>query len=327
MPASFEQHLYPHILTQGNRRTSSKMVERRRTIKTGQIAGEQAQVSPLRFVSKKSAKADLARWERKFDAVLRPPTREVTVTQNAWDTLIKHGCDPRVVKSALYHAAEYASIAEGFPSALTTFFRRRDNLLTNVAALREQLQELTSLRCGSLWVTGFIWDFYRLREEHASFFAAFPELLERLVRILEIPRALSPKLYGHKSSEFIATGEAPLHVYVDETTGRPLTSKLAILLEAAGWAYGLDRESDYGGDAVRKRYRRFQEGSSLDYRLIRQLVRTYIARSQRGSFHLFMNSEYFSRCYDVAMDRLENTPFEERVRNWNKLISGLDTLP
>jgi hypothetical protein len=295
---------------------------------TGQITGVQAQVSPLKFVSKKSAKADLARWERRFDAVLRPSrTREVTISQDAWDALIKHGCDPSVVKSALYHAAEYAFIAEEFPSALTSFFLGRDNVLTNIAAMKEQLQELTSLRCGSLWVTNFIWEFYRLREEHASFFAAFPELLERLVRILEIPRALSPKLYGHKSSEFVASGEAPLHVYVQEVTRKPFTSKLAALLEASGRAYGLERESDYGEDAVRKRYRRFQQRSPLHYSLIRQLVRTFISKAQRESFHLFMNSEYFSRYYDVAMDHLERKPFEERARNWKKLLLSLDTLP
>jgi hypothetical protein len=269
-------------------------------------------VSPLRFVSKKPANTDLARWERMFDAVLRPSrTREVTITQVAWDALIRHGCDPRILKSALYHAAEYAFIAEEFPSALTSFFGGRDNVLTNVAAMKEQLQELTSLRCGSLWVTNFIWEFYRLREEHASFLAAFPELLERLSRILEIPRALSPKLYGNKSSEFVASGEAPLHVYVQES----------------GRAYGLEKESDYGPDAVRNRYRRFQQRSPVEYKLIRQLVKTFISKAQRGSFHVFMNSEYFGRCYDVAMDHLERKPFEEGSRNWKKLVSSLETLP
>jgi hypothetical protein len=303
------------------------MVERRRTRETGQITGVQSQISPLKFVSKKPAKAELATWERMFDAALRPPkTLEISITQKAWDALIKRGCDPRVLKSALYHAADHAFTAEEFPPAVATFFRGRDNLLTYVAALNEQFQELNSLRCGSLRVADFIWEFYRLREEPTSFLRDFPELLEQLGRILKIPKALSPKLYGRKSSEFVAVGEAPLHVYVQETTGKPLISKLAILLEAAGRAYGLEQESDYGEDAVRKRYRRFQHGSPLHYSLIRQLVRTFISKAQRESFHLFMNSEYFSRYYDVAMDHLENRPFEERVRNWKKLVSSLDAL-
>lgn len=271
------------------------------------------------------ARADLARWEKRFDSALRPPkSREVTIIQEAWDALIKHGCDPRVLKSALYHAADYAFTAEEFPRMMTVFFRGRKSILGHIARLREQLDELTLLRCGSLSVAAFIWELYRLRREHVSFLRMFPKHLERLSKILVIPRALSLKLYGKKSSGFVVTGEAALHVYVQETTRKQFTSNVAVLLEAAGRAYGLESEFNYSEEAVRKRYRRFRQGSTLEYRLIRRLVRTFISNAQRGNFHLFINSEYFKRGYDVAMDHLEEQPYGERVRNWGKLVSSLD---
>jgi hypothetical protein len=256
-------------------------------------------------------------WERNFTACL--DRRDM---QAAWRTLVEHGCNPDVLKSALYHAADCLSVAEESPRAFGAFFRVRKDIFDELSKLKRDLRNLTSLTVGGEPMLSFLWSFYRVKSEHVVFFNMFPTLLERLEKTLMVPKTvLTKRIRKRFPGEFVASGEAVLHIYVKETTRRLFPLDTALVLEGGAIAYRIDGKPSYDDEAVKKRYRRYQDERYGGYKLTRLLVRQFVSEAPRVDLHTFVNRRTFELSYNVVMDYLEDQPEAMLRSSWEKLAS------
>jgi hypothetical protein len=245
----------------------------------------------------------------------------------AWRTLVEHGCNPDALKSALYHAADYLSVAEESPKAFGAYFRIRKDISDELSKLKRDLRRLSSLTISGEWMLRFLWSFYRVESEHIVFFNMFPKLLERLEKTLTIPKVvLTKRIRKRLPGAFVATGEAVLHIYVKETTRRWFRLDTALVLEGGAIAYRIDRKPSYDDEAVKKRYRRYRDEQCGDYKLIRLLVRQFVSEAPNIDLHTFINRRTFAAGYNVAMDYLEDQPEAMLRSNWAEMASSLEKL-
>jgi hypothetical protein len=257
-------------------------------------------------------------WERNFDACLL----DRTDVQAAWRTLVEHGCTADTLKSALYHAAEYLSVAEESPKEFGAYFRIRKDISEELSKLKRDLRRLTSLTLGGERMLSVLWSFYQVKSEHVVFFNMFPTLLERLEKTLTAPKAVLTKRNRKRApGEFVASGEAVLHIYVKETTRRLFPLDTALVLEGGAIAYRIDRKPSYDDEAVKKRYRRYKKERDGDHNLTRLLVRQFVSETPRIDLHMFVNRRTFELGYNVAMDYLEDQPEAMLRSSWEKLTS------
>lgn len=257
------------------------------------------------------------RWERNFTTCLDREDMEA-----AWRTLVEHGCNPDALKSALYHAADYLSVAEESPQALRAYFRIRKDISDELSKLKRDLRRLSSLTIGGEWMLRFLWSFYRVKSEQVVFFNMFPTLLERLEKTVTVPKTvLTKRIRKRFPGAFVASGEAVLHIYVKETTRRLFPLDTAMVLEGGAIAYRIGRKPSYDDEAVKKRYRRYKKERDGDYNLARLLVRQFVSEAPRIDLHTFVNRRTFELGYNVAMDYLEDQPEAMLRSSWKKLAS------
>lgn len=210
------------------------------------------------------------RWGVSFDAALRSPG-----TQRAWRTLINHHCRAHVLKSVLYYAAYHLEAAQEF-EASEAFMRARERILNQVPEVRKTLQELMAATVGGQQVASQLFFLWGVKRKDISLFEGFPKLLERFENILKV---LQHPVFRERRVEVaseIADGEALLHIYVKETTGKWFSEETAVLLEAGAESYGLEGGPSYNAEAVNRRFRRWfrnRKNKNSDYAAIRDLVR------------------------------------------------------
>jgi hypothetical protein len=215
---------------------------------------------------------DFERWEIKFDAALERPG-----TLKAWRTLIqkqKHRCDPRSLKSALYDAAVYLDTAQESPREVGAYLQEREAALNQLAKLKQMVRELMAHKLGTEGVVDQLLLLYGVKKKDVRFVKDFPALLERFESILKIIKETTAERHALRAM-LTAMGEALVHIYVKETTGRLLTEEVAVLLQAGATSYGLDHGPRYSAAAVSRRYRRFRTRASHTDDVIRELVRQF----------------------------------------------------
>ena len=249
---------------------------------------------------------DFTRWQKKFDVALERPER-----LKAWRTLIDHGCDPRALKSALYYAAYHLSGAQECPREWGAYARVRKTIFNQLSELRESLRELSSLIVGRERIVSFLLSFYGVKKEYVIFFKKFPKLLGRLEMVLMV-LLLPPEKRNQLRAMLIASGEALLHIYVEEATGRLFPAEAAVLLQAGAASYLLDRGPIYSAEAVSKRYQRYrkQEGEKkfdLD-KATRLLVRQFRSEAPDIVLHKFINMRMVELFFDPVRDYLDSLP-------------------
>jgi len=245
------------------------MLGRRSTGRTGQIGKKQTRIGQPKRVFGKSRQDEFGRWERAFEARLELPD-----PKTAWLTILQQDCDPRVVKSALYYAAKHSFLAREAPEALAEYIAGKKRILSHLSELKNELRALTSLKCGTEYLTNELWEFFGFRRQHVRFFKRFPAKIDRLERVLAVPKVRPQRLYAKRTPKYIDSHEAPLHIYLEETTGKLLMPQTAVLLEAAADAYGLEYPPGYDVGTVAKRYKRFREDPKSGYELYRMLNQT-----------------------------------------------------
>jgi hypothetical protein len=223
----------------------------------------------------------------------------------AWQKVLEQNCDPRLVKSALYYAAKGSSLAHEAPVALAQYIAGKKRILTHLSELKNELRLLASLKCGTEHVTNELWLFFGLRKEHVLFFETFPTLIDRLQRILAVPQVQPQRRYAKRTAKYIESVEAPLHIYLKETTTKLLSPQTAVLLEAAADAYGLECPPAYDEGTVAKRYRRFRDDQRSEYQLYRRLIRQFLSSKPQVDLHSFLYRRAIEVLYDQTMDYFE----------------------
>jgi hypothetical protein len=266
--SSFEKHL----------RSLSDMVGRMKRRETGQTIDESSKTCPPKLVAHPPLTDSVKRWETKFDAAL---VRPETGTQLAWRKLIEKGCQPLALKSMLYYAAEGVELANEAMQTFDACDLARNRALKQTAQLKRILQELAAVALGGHKVATALLRLYHVEEQDISFFEVFPVLLEQFENILK--RLTSVPGTGKGTTTWtIGTGEALVHIYVEEITGSLLSEETAVLLKASAVSYGLDGMPSYNTVAVKRRYLRFRKGKGFrkgkdsdDCKAMRRMVRLF----------------------------------------------------
>jgi hypothetical protein len=229
--------------------------------------------------------------------------------QTAWHRLLEKSCNPHILKSALYHAARETWVAQDTRRAMKTLLQIREEIFGQLTELRKQIRSLTSIKAGteSLQLFRFLLGLQRVRREHIVFFMTFPKLLERFEAVLAIPKNFLGTHTKREPDEFFASAEAPLHIYLEEVTGRPCFPQTAHLLEAAVSPYCPEHKPSYSLDAVYKRYRRFKSRAGR-WEVERRLVKGFIREAPKSDLHTFISRRNFELSYNVVMDYLDDVP-------------------
>jgi hypothetical protein len=212
-------------------------------------------------------------WEARLDAELKNDD-----PKQAWQKLLEHHCDPKALKSALYYAADHLWTARAHQ--MYDFYTRRKEGLTQVAQLKETIRQLMAIRCGGdayATVLMLLSDFNKIQ---IRFFQDFPALLVRFEKILKVLKLPVPSRQDTNSYHLVAQGEALLHLYVKEVTGRAFPDQVAALLQAAAAAAGIDYAPkhyapEYTTEAVSRRYRRLRKSKSIDPAFTLILIRSF----------------------------------------------------
>lgn len=213
---------------------------------------------------------DFRRWEIGFNAEMKLDEANLG---KAWSKLIEERCDPDALKSALYYAAVVLTSAYELPQRFDAFSRAKEETLAQLAKLKKALESLMLPSFRSQAMADRIFRVYGVARKHVRFFRNFPSTLQRFEDILEFVHFPRDRP-GTKAFSEIARGEALLHLYVEETTGRMFPAETAILLKAAAEAYDVKHLPSYDVDAVNRRYRRwFRARKDRDYRNLKALVR------------------------------------------------------
>src|ERR1035441_8596235 len=279
-----------------------------------------------------SGKDDFRRWETRFDKELNNPG-----VLTAWQTLIHQQCDSRALKSVLYRAARWLALAQEIPGEWAAYSQTRKAALHLSVELKQKLQELMALRVGRGRLVDLLLSFYVVEEKDVAFFERFPILLERFQRILNQLVAIPPSFFErHSLSAFITdVGEALLHIYVEETTGRLFSEETAVLLEAAAASYGLEGPC-YSAAAVNRRHQRFRTRRPGPYKVIRLLVRFFRSKDNLAELRdsgadidlgTFIDAMFMKLYYGEVLDylrggRADSEPNSPATREGSRSIKA-----
>jgi hypothetical protein len=275
------------------------MVGRIRSETTGQIVHDRLRSCPPSKPPRARASDDFRRWEIRFDRELKNPG-----TLKAWEKLKTHDCDLPSLKSTLYHAVECSAGAQEVPRAFRAYLGARETAFRQLTELSDTVREIMELKVGREQVAAGVLFFHGVKKEHVRFFEAFNAQLKRFENVLKIatvPIRETPKLRDLLTAE----GEALVHIYLKETTGKLFSAEVALLLEASAEAYGLGGGPTYSTESVNRRFRRFRNRRSTECEMIRQLVSQF---KPGGSSRLaaFVNARMIGLFYEVVMDDLED---------------------
>jgi len=178
------------------------------------------------------------------------------------------------LKAALYHASSVTEDSQEFPEAYEAFIRARALTLKQVVELRKALREFLASTFRGKQFAILLLAVWPVKKGDVSLFQRFPTLLEgfeNTLRFIDLPTIGKRNI---ERAATIARGEALLHIYVKEMTGRLFSEQTAILLQVGAESYGLEQGPDYSAGAVNRRYRRwFREKKNNDTKQMKLLIR------------------------------------------------------
>lgn len=209
---------------------------------------------------------EFGKWIIRFQQRIRAGERAA-----AWNTL-GEGCLDEDLYWAFFFAIDDIDSATSFPSRFLTFREDSFDVLREIRRLRPTVHKLMEAKLWAepLWYQflGFyelplkqVLQFWKFQYELAFFEARLKQFTGRGTSRTTVT-ALKASIASH--------GEAVLHIYVKESTGKFYYEETSILLEAAAQAYNLEAGTSFAQDAVSHRYTRFRKKHRKDVEEIRR---------------------------------------------------------